>query len=142
MQSPVMHMLQVKIIFRLKFFNLGCFSISFVSQPSLLIFMSQCVETKEIENQPRLLNFNLNIILTGLQRSEHMRWQVAATSLGDRSLCVYMSGDKLQQQVSATDHFVCAGHAATCSNKSWRQLSPCVLVGQLVAATHCCETSQ
>ena len=50
-------MLQVKIKFRLKFYNLGCFAISFVSQPYL--FMVQGQETKKIENQPRLKNFKL-----------------------------------------------------------------------------------
>ena len=68
--------------------------------------------------------------------------QVAATSLGNRSLCVYRSRNKLQQQVMMIEHSVCAGRATTCSNKSCWQITPCVQVGQLVAATHCCETSQ
>ena len=72
----------------------------------------------------------------------HVGRQVTATSLGDRSLRVYRSGNKLQQQVSATDHSVCAGQTTTCSSKKCRQIIPCVQVGQLVAATHCCKTSQ
>ena len=56
-------MLQVKIKFRLIFFNLGRFPISFASCPKLFM-NNQGYETKEIENQPRLKNFNLNLILT------------------------------------------------------------------------------
>ena len=57
----ILHMLQVQIKFRLKFFNLG-FSTSFVSQPKFM--NDQGKETKKIEKQPRLENFNLNLILT------------------------------------------------------------------------------
>ena len=56
----VLYMLQVKIEFRLKFFNLG-FSTSFVSWPKFMNDQGQ--KTKKIENQPRLENFHLNLIL-------------------------------------------------------------------------------
>ena len=49
-----MSMLQVKIKFSLKLFNLCWF----------LIFVLARSETKETENQPRLKNFNQNLILT------------------------------------------------------------------------------
>ena len=49
-----MSMLQVKIKFSLKLFNL-CWFLTFVLAKS---------ETKETENQPRLKNFNQNLILT------------------------------------------------------------------------------
>ena len=57
-----MNMLQDKIIFRLKFFNLKVIFI-------FLCFLDLIHELlglgdKEIENQPRLRNFNLNIIFT------------------------------------------------------------------------------
>ena len=52
-------MLQVKIKFRLNFFNLGWFSI-FLSLLALIIHE----ETNEAENQSRLKNSNLNVILT------------------------------------------------------------------------------
>ena len=87
-------------------------------------------------------------------RSVHnTRWQVAALSRGHISLRVYRSGDKLKQQVEATDHYsVCTGRATSCSNKSrrlitpcsWvtscsnksrRLITPCVQVGRQVAAT-------
>ena len=54
-------MLQVKIEFRLKFFDLG-FSTSFVSWPTFMNDQGQ--DTKKIENQPRLENLHLNLILT------------------------------------------------------------------------------
>ena len=57
----VLYMLQVKIEFRLKFFDLG-FSTSFVSWPTFMNDQGQ--DTKKIENQPRLENFHLNLILT------------------------------------------------------------------------------
>ena len=47
-------MLLVKIKFRLKFFNLGWFSISFVSD----------LASTKIKNQHRLKSFKLNVILT------------------------------------------------------------------------------
>ena len=38
----------------------------------------------------------------------------------------YTLGDKLQQQVAATDHSVCSGSATSCSNTSQRQIASCV----------------
>ena len=39
----------------------------------------------------------------------------------------YTLGDKLQQQVAATDHSVCTGPATSCSTMLWRQIASCVL---------------
>ena len=54
--------LQVKIKFRSKFFKLGLI-LYFLSLPALVIH-ELGLETKETKNQPRLKNFNLNLILT------------------------------------------------------------------------------
>ena len=96
---------------------------------------------------------HLSDMWVSILRSVHnTRWQVAALSPGHISLRVYRSGDKLKQQVEATDHSVCTGRATSCSNKSrrlitpcsWvtscsnksrRLITPCVQVGRLVAAT-------
>ena len=54
--SMPVYMLQVKIEFRLSFFNLVDSQLSPSLRPRR--------ETNEIENQPGVTNFNLNLILT------------------------------------------------------------------------------
>ena len=55
-------MLQVKIKFRSKFFK-PTLILYFLSLLAVII-QELGLETKETENQPRLKNFNLNLILT------------------------------------------------------------------------------
>ena len=55
-------MLQVKIKFRSKFFK--PMLILYFLSPLALIIQELGLETKETENQGRLKNFNLNLILT------------------------------------------------------------------------------
>ena len=55
------HLIIVSICLKMCVKDHGSFSISRVSQS--LFFMNQGQETKEIENQPRLKNFNLKLIL-------------------------------------------------------------------------------
>ena len=64
-----------------------------------------------------------------------VRRQVAATRCGDRLLHVYRSGDQLQQHVSAIDYSLCTGQEISCRNTCRRQITPCVQVRRLVAAT-------